>query len=181
MTLAVVNGHPAIACLAADPHRLLYARATDTTGTAWGAAVEVDAIDGYFAELRELGGVPTIAYGLLSSGELRFCRATDEDGTAWNTPQVLATGGAGASLSLAILNNLPSISYHDLSAPEQDLRLIRAIDAAGTAWGAPTVLDEDGYKGIYSSLLELPSGDAAVAYVEGEFGMPGSVQYLFGF
>jgi hypothetical protein len=181
MSLAVVAGNPAIACLTSNPNTLVYSRAVDGLGAVWGAAVTLDADGGHFAELQVHGGVPVVAYGMLDQGELRFCRAQDASGAAWNTPQVLASGGAGASLSLATIDGLPAISYHDLTAPEQDLRLIRAGNAAGTSWGAPTILDDDGYRGLYSSMLELPGGAAAVAYLEGGFGEPGSVQFLSGF
>jgi hypothetical protein len=166
-SLAVVNGNPAAAYYGSG---LKYCRASDADGAAWGTPVVVDdgPTKGNFASLKVVGGRPAIAYyeylGLGIGARLMYVRALDANGDAWGTPQALDTEtgqGTGSWISLAVINGKPAVSYaNDQTA---NLMYIRALDAAGTAWGAPEVVDGTGYVGGYTSLAEL-HGKPAISY-----------------
>lgn len=166
-SLAVVNGNPAAAYYGSG---LKYCRANDADGAAWGTPVVIDdgSTKGNFASLEVVGGRPAIAYyeylGMGNGARLMFVRALDANGDSWGTPQVLdsETGaGTGSWTSLAVIVGKPAVSYaNDQTA---NLMCIRALDAAGTAWGAPEVVDGTGYVGGYTSLAEL-HGKPAISY-----------------
>lgn len=178
ISLAVVNGRPAIAYLHHGTETLAFTRANDDLGATWGAPItlDTDTAAGYFVEIIIAGGVPVVAYHNLDVGDLRFMRASNADGSAWNTPQIIDTVETGVTTSLALIGGLPSIAYYDIG--QGRLRYIQATNAAGTAWGAPVTLDDDGDVGSYSALVELPGGGPGVAYQDRE--NPG-VLYLNGF
>lgn len=166
-SLAEVNGNPAIAYYGSG---LKYVRATQADGAAWGTPVVIDdgSTKGNFASLEVVGGRPAIAYyeylGMGNGARLMYVRALDANGGAWGTPQALDTetgAGTGSWISMAIIGGKPAVSYaNDQTA---NLMYVRAQDAAGTAWGAPEVVDGTGYVGGYTSLAEL-HGKPAISY-----------------
>jgi collagen type VII alpha len=122
ITLAIVNGNPALAYVDAGTgfSSATYVRSSDSSGSVWGTP---QALAGFVrapvSEIRSLSlavlwGLPTIAYQHTSTG-LMVIRALNVDGTAWNTPQVLdATGSSpstGDHLSLFAVNNNIGASY----------------------------------------------------------------------
>lgn len=166
-SLAEVNGNPAIAYYGSG---LKYVRATQADGALWGTPVVIadGSTKGNFASLEVVGGRPAIAYyeylGMGNGARLMFVRALDANGDAWGTPQQLDTetgAGTGSWISLAVIGGKPAVSYaNDQTA---NLMYIRALDAAGTAWGAPEVVDGTGFVGGYTSLIEL-HGKPAISY-----------------
>jgi hypothetical protein len=167
MALTLVGGHPAIAFMYHDPEEgtLGYVRAGDTSGATWGTPVDVDLTpgSGYFADLKVLGGVPVIAYCSLTDAQLKMAHAEDADGTAWGTPAVLEDGGAGGTLTLTLIDDLPAIQHYDFIGKR--LLHMTASDVAGTAWPATSqVLDLD--TGAYGSMIQLPGGGAGISYCD---------------
>ncbi len=166
-SLAVVNGNPAIAYYGSG---LKYCRATDANGAAWGTPIVIadGSTKGNFASLEVVGGRPAIAYyeylGMGNGARLMYVRALDANGSAWGTPQALDTetgAGTGSWISMAIIGGKPAVSY--ASDQTANLMYIRALDAAGTAWSAPEVVDGTGFVGGYTSLAEL-HGKPAISY-----------------
>jgi hypothetical protein len=142
-SLAVVAGFPAIAYYrAAGGNDLMYVRALDANGLAWGAPVTVDAAGntGQYCSLAVVNGNPAIAYYRPSGTQLRYVRATNATGSAWGAPQVLDSApgeDSGKFCSLAVIAGKPSVEYSTESAAGNEYRYIRASDANGAAWLAP--------------------------------------------
>ncbi len=159
VSLAIVNGYPAISYANALSGDLRYVRATDASGTAWGTPVALgDTSDN--TSLAVVNGNPAIGY--YGSGNLKYVRATDAIGGSWAPPVTVdSTAGAGMNASLAIVNGNPAISYFDLS--NGDLKYVRATDTSGTAWGAPVTLDSAGTVGKFTSLT-IVNGSPAISY-----------------
>ncbi|MDA0246480.1 MAG: hypothetical protein OT477_23990 [Chloroflexi bacterium] len=175
-SMTTVNGNPAIAYfLGAPDNDLMYVRATDATGTAWGTpvAVQTTGTVGRFTQLLVVNGNPAIAYRNSSGSGLSYIRATDANGTTWGTP--VAIGGAFvASVSMAIVDGRPAIAYHDNFT---SLNYVRANDADGTTWGTPVVLDSSTPNGTgLNASLAVINGNPAISYqnVEGT----GSQKYI---
>jgi len=83
--LLVVNGNPAMAAYDVTRGSLLFVRATDASGTAWGTPVPVDVGGdvGRWISMQIVHGNPAIAYYDLTNADLKYVRATDASGTAW--------------------------------------------------------------------------------------------------
>jgi len=162
-SLAVVNGHPAIAYRGSDG-RLKYVRALDITGAAWGAPVhpEPDTAWGLSMSLAVASGRPAIAYRQGDPGRLRYVRAADANGDAWATPvQPDPQLGAGTYADLDIIANRPAIAYQ--GPYPGALMYVRATDAAGSVWDAPLIIQDGYYPGVQPSLEEI-GGRPAIAY-----------------
>ena len=75
MSLAVVDGHPAISYMHSTHQDLRYVRANDADGTAWGTPVVVDSSayqTGYYSTLAVVNGSPAISYCDLTNGDLKY-------------------------------------------------------------------------------------------------------------
>lgn len=75
-SLAVIAGKPSVSYYDADNGQMLYLRATDANGTAWGTPVPVDSppgeVSGWYSSLAQVGGNPAVAYYNSTFGELHF-------------------------------------------------------------------------------------------------------------
>lgn len=165
-SLAVINGNPAMAYYDTGSDDLLYVRANDLMGAAWGTPITVDAIDdvGQHASLATVNGNPAIAYYDATSGALKYARAVDADGATWGTPQtVFGMGIVGLFADLFVVNGNPAIVFYHVG--NGDLGYIRANDANGTTWGTPIPIDTVGFAGFYASAA-IVNGNPAVAYYE---------------
>jgi len=131
-SLEVVNGQPAISYyrlyeivfpIGTQYRRdLRYVRASDATGSAWGAPLTVDdggmADDnvGMYCSMTVVDGNPAIAYQDTTHGYLCYIRATNNTGSAWGFRELLDTSGfVGAYACMKIVNGEPAVSYHDAS------------------------------------------------------------------
>lgn len=164
-SLVVVNGRPAIGYYDATNGDAKYVRATDTSGATWGTPVIAD--DGGTTDVGEgtslavISGHPALGYRDLANLRLKYVRATDVDGTAWGAPVVADAGGTndlGAFASLMEVNGNPAISYSDFT--DGDLKYVRAMDASGTAWGTPVVVDG----ACEGGTLAVVNGNPAISY-----------------
>ena len=94
-SLNVVNGRPAISYsefAGYYGYPLKYVRATDVTGTSWGAPVTVDSSgEVYATSLSVINGNPAISYYLYDppNHTLKFVRANDPNGQSWGIPVTL--------------------------------------------------------------------------------------------
>ncbi len=89
LDMEIVNGRPAIGyycrCSSAGWWNLTYVRASDATGTSWGAPVHIenDGVEGTSSSLAVVGRVPTMAYVDSTEEVTKYVKASDADGTAW--------------------------------------------------------------------------------------------------
>jgi hypothetical protein len=168
-SLAVVDGNPAIAYYdgSTGNYDLKYVRATDAAGSTWGTPLTVDSNGsaGLYASLAVVDGQPAIAYWESGGLDLWYVRATDAAGSSWGTPVTVdSTGSVGWHASLAVVDGFPAIAYYD-SGSNQDLKYVRATNAAGSSWGTPVTVDSGGDVGEYASLAEV-DGRPAIAYYD---------------
>ncbi len=160
-SMAVVNGNPAISYHGGPNDDLMYLRATDANGSAWGTPLLVDGNGNFYhPSLRIVGGNPAIAYS--GTGGLWYVRASNMSGSAWSAPvNVDGSVGVDYGCSLELVNGNPAIAYHDTT--NGDLRYVRAVNAIGSAWGTRVTLDSAGTVGWYPSLA-IVNGNPAIGY-----------------
>ncbi len=124
-SLAVVNGRPAVAYYDSGLKRLIYVRANDGNGSAWGTPIPLDPVS-----------------RTVNSGFPFFTTSTQTE-----------NADRGRNATLRVINGRPAILYHDATATR--LRYIHASNADGTSWGTPLELDSGRETGLYGSLMEL--------------------------
>jgi hypothetical protein len=118
-------------------------RGMDALGAAWGDPVlAVPRVTGLDVAL--VGGAPATSY-VWAPDRIMYARAVDAAGSTW-WPPFEAVSGAHAELmageegpQLIEADGFPAISYFD--GEYGNLMYVRALDAQGSAWGAPQVLD----------------------------------------
>ena len=186
--IEMVEGRPAIAycefessdpVLGQENGTLMYVRANDALGAAWGAPMEIDTNGdtGYTPDLLVVNGQPAIAYHKFDDEILMYVRATDTTGSAWGTPlEVDSTGNVGGFPHMELVNAAPAIVHlHWPSGGGADLKYVRASDANGASWGSPVSIaalsadpgDED-FSDDWS--LAVVNGRPAVAYADENIG-----------
>ena len=164
VSMAIVSSFPAMAYYDDTANQLMFVRATNTDGTAWGTPVLVDttANVGQYASLAVVNGTPAIAYYDATNFNLCYVRATNTTGTAWGAPVAVDSGGdVGQYASLVVVNGNPAIAYYD--ATNLDLKYVRATDISGATWGAPMTLDSTGNVG-HGVSMAIVSSNPAIAY-----------------
>jgi hypothetical protein len=119
-SLKSVAGRPAIAYyeylgLGAGA-RLMYVRALDANGDAWGTPQALDtqtgAGAGSWCSLAVIGGKPAVSYANDETFNLMYIRALDGGGVEWGAPEIVdASGQVGGYTSLIELHGSPAISY----------------------------------------------------------------------
>ena len=163
VSLAVVNGYPAIASCCRGDHKLKYTRANDASGDAWGEPLVLgeagrgitdDSATGL--SLRVVNENPAIAYEGRNLDGVAYMRALDADGDSWGSPLWITAYGFP---SMAVVNNKPAICYN----VEPGFRYVRALDAYGTVWGGPVAVDQTGTFIPYNSIAII-NGHPAISY-----------------
>jgi len=140
--------------------RLLYMRASDATGAAWDAEVELHQLTDFketfvsFA-LFFLGGNPAIIFAtnyISASGGQTSCwatYATEATGTAWSAP--VATGAMGALVGMPVdLSGRTGFVAANTGVGGPYCRYCVAADTTGDTWNTPTEFDDS--RGWYPSL-----------------------------
>lgn len=108
MSFAVIAGNPAVAYnwVSVGPAGVSYVRATDATGSAWGAPASIPNT-GYDTlnmlrnvDLVDLGGLPGVAYfienfGVPANSAVYFADAQDAAGVTWDLPQTVLSAPPG--------------------------------------------------------------------------------------
>lgn len=172
-SLLVVNGNPAIAYYDVTNTALKYIRATDASGTSWSSPVYVELSGnvGQYCSLQIVNGFPAIAYLDVTNGNLKYVRANDASGAVWGAPTTIdASGGyVGQYNSLQIIYGNPAVAYQD--GTNMNLKYLRALDALGNSWPAPSTLIAQGNTGFYSSMVSM-GYDAGIAYIDQTEGFP---------
>ena len=149
-----VDGNPAVVYPA--DYQIVYRRATDALGTAWGEPVVLDESNGEITQAISpalVNGRPAVAWvrdTLIGSGnefELRYRRAMDATGTAWAPTQVLAEdveSNQEVSPCLITAGGRPAVVYRQGATNEEQTLFLRAADGDGSTWGAALQVGEDG-------------------------------------
>ncbi len=150
---------------------------------AWATLLVVDSTGsvGQYCSLAEVNGRPAISYYDATNGDLLFIRATDATGAAWplSAQKLDQTGTVGQYTSLAMIGGFPAIGYVNFDSGQ--LKFIRALDASGTSWDIPVVVDDGvvgpgtGINAQYVSLAEV-DGFPAMAYFDAQSG--GALRYV---
>ncbi|MEZ5336886.1 MAG: hypothetical protein R3F46_01355 [bacterium] len=188
--LALADGRPAIAWIAEDfsndMFTVKFARALDSAGDAWGAAVTVLGPAEFmpYISLAIVDGKPAIAWqdfeyvnpgdGFVAHGSLMYVQALDAQGQQWGDSVVVDDGAGdnhGISPHMTIVNGMPAISYasEDLDGFSKGLMYVQAGAADGSSWNSPVTVKgpvSGGY-GIYNSPLAVIDGFPAIAYQAG--------------
>jgi PKD repeat protein len=174
LQLKMIDGQPAVAA----SHPVRYLRAGDAVGGSWGAGatpVESDAnVPGVNLQLLDVGGLPALCYADTYNGQLIWIKGDDAAGSSFSGRTVLDTkqGHAGMSnigeyCSLVRVGGNPAIAYmarHIQASEGNEVRYIRATDAAGSAWASPVTVFQGESAGYSIALLELGSGLPGVSY-----------------
>jgi outer membrane protein assembly factor BamB len=118
-----------------------------------------------YNSLVEVDGRPGIAYYHVEDKQLKFALCSTADGTGdWDIQLVDGDADVGEYCSLAIINDLPAISYYD-AYPNCDLKFaINSEPDASGIWAVQTV-ETEGYPGTPSSLAEVV-GKPAMGYLD---------------
>jgi len=166
LSLAIINGRPAISYFDATNLTLKYVRGADANGYNWPASMTLGAISKYpnscwGTSLAYFNGsFPGIVYNAtpVNPADWQRClvRSTNSDGTAWNPIQEVP-GGSGSDPSLILVASNPAFA-----AVDSDLIYTRATNATGTAWGVQKIVDTD--SGAYGCSMKVVEGQPSIAY-----------------
>ncbi|MCC7478813.1 hypothetical protein IT575_10190 [bacterium] len=177
-SIAVVDGHPAIAYVAnpSTTYELRYCRALDPGGESWGPIeyLENNAVLDRVA-LAVIHGHPAIAYGVEGGGHAdpRYVRALDPQGSEWGDP-VTCDGGASDSLAvfsefsfrmsrLITFRDRPACIFRAGAFGEPELYYFcYSDDALGLEWPEAKLMLQTDDSGGFSAMQPL--------VVNGEFG-----------
>ncbi|TDU71150.1 autotransporter-associated beta strand protein [Prosthecobacter fusiformis] len=161
LSLAMVDGAPAIAYYNTTDGDLEYVYSVNTNGTKNVAGVKTN--------LTSVGGSPVT----IPEGNVTYT-------PTWSTPRKLdESGDVGLHPSLAVVNGqptsatgFPAVAYYD--ATNMDLKYIRAGTSNGLAspnpaipaWGTPIKVQTAGNVGQYANLA-MTDGVAGISYQDG--------------
>lgn len=167
--LKVVNGNPAISYMDQTNTQLKYVRASNTTGSSWGASIILDGSlqdVGAYTSMEVVNGFPAITYYDFTNTRLMYKRATNANGSAWGAAVVIdgASNDVGLFTSLEIINSSPAVAYYD--ATNSALKYCIANDIDGTTWSTPVTLASTGITGKYASLNSLTGASAGIAFYD---------------
>lgn len=168
VSLATVNGNPAVAYTTTGSLDLKYARALDSLGRSWGPPILVDGsgiIIGGYPSLSVVNGNPAIAYtdSTTGSGNLRYIRANDANGASWSPPVIAdSSSRVGEYSSLCIVNGRPAVGYHD--GLNGNLKFVRANEENGSTWATPITVDNSANDVGQSCQMIIVNGNPAIAY-----------------
>jgi PKD repeat protein len=163
MSLAQVDGKPATTLWDQTNWELKYAYSTAADGSSgWNVVTIDDTADvGWFPSLEVVNGKPAVSYWDTSNGDLKYAYSLNANGTAgWVPVTVDSEGFVGYYTSLAVIAGKPAISYWD--SANETLKYARSATLDGSAdWTAQIV---DTQVGLYTSLIQLANGQAAISY-----------------
>lgn len=171
----LVDGYPAIAYYDSNSDNLMYIRATNADGTAWGTPfVVADSVtDTYYPytntgsarpEMRMVNGNPAVAFYTNNNG-LGYVRASDSTGSSWNDPILVdgtTSNDIGYELSMEIVNGRPAIAHFDHS-DNQIVYFLRADDVNGDNWTPANEVNIAAIDAEDIELITLSNGYPAVA------------------
>ncbi|MCB1220709.1 MAG: hypothetical protein H7A35_04245 [Planctomycetales bacterium] len=124
------------------------ARASDVDGTAWEPAVYLHDQFSYEVEAKRINGNPAFVAGSITSGtSTYYARSADDTATAW--PAEMTEVVTGGKMSLDTWDGRPCIVTRNLGGT---ILMVRATDAAGTAWEEPIPVER---RGLHSNVCGM--------------------------
>ena len=157
-----VAGFPAISYGNSGTNQMMFIRALDWQGTAWGTPVGIGepGLDVYYPRMIIVNGNPAVVYSGISDEQLHYVRALDAEGSSWAAPMVVTTDVSESDIKgLIVADGNPAISYKRKS--DGALMYVRAVNPEGSAWSAPLVVDNStSYAG---SDMEIVNGRPCIA------------------
>lgn len=164
LSLADVNGNPAISYCEGLNITLKYARAVDNLGNTWNTPITVQSVGqvGFQSVLAVINGNPGIVYTNSTTETINFMRSTDAVGTNWGLPvPISSVGEGGYELSCAFTQGKLAVCYTSLNIP--GLRFVIASDSNATSWQSPITIETGVGNGRYTSML-YSSGRLMISY-----------------
>jgi PKD repeat protein len=172
VSLAEVNGRPAIAYWNKSGEEIIYARANDALGTEWGTpfAIATGTNEwGGKCSLAVINGNPAVCYYWAVNayhGYLMYKRSDDAHGAMWLSP-ITVVGDAETvhcwHTSLAEINGRPAIAFREMYAGE--LQYVRSVDAVGDSWPDPLVVMSGDNPGFYVRMRTV-HGNPALCHIQ---------------
>ncbi|MCB1218053.1 PKD domain-containing protein [bacterium] len=166
----VVDGNPAAACSRFSDDALMFVRAVNAQGSAWSAPVVANDLESFGScDLIIANGRPAIAARINGLNNLVWLRADNVQGTAWGAIVTVDNGGnVGLFPRALVTNGIPGI-FHVENGITKPLKYSRAMDADGTAWDIPVVLDDSSNSNATLGVAVV-DGKPAAAYKNPNFG-----------
>jgi len=168
VSLAMVNGNPAIASYFYDDDSLRYVRADDADGGAWGGQQVIGSarceppFPNAGLTLRVVNGNPAVAYVDHDTKAIAFNRALDPDGAHWGSFVIVKAGDHRNSYPvMALVNGRPAICYQQ---GFWSFCYLRALDDDGASWASPSIFDSSYGLWAYHSLAEVQTHPAIAYY-----------------
>lgn len=163
-SLILLNGKPAVAYQGAGASAgIRFIRAGSLAGEYWEPHVIVATGSVRNATLQLVNGRPAITFLRFVGGSdsLRFVRAQDALGSTWGSEVTVATNVNSLEYGFRIANGQPALAFQQ----DYQLRYTRALDADGTAWPIPRLLDASALPSGERASLAVIGGNPAIAYV----------------
>jgi hypothetical protein len=166
ISLAEVNGAPAISYCDNNSGDLIYQRATTAVGGDagdWITPVHVqDTNDvGYNSELMVIGGTPAIVFDDISTGDLKYTHATTMTGANaadWTTTNIAIDNDSSAGgASLGLVSSNPAVAYFYFDGMDEHIRYSRATTSHGNSaadWGTKTTFVDDSVSGLSLAVID---------------------------
>lgn len=94
---------------------------------------------GRYSSLQIVNGMPAVSYRDSGTG-VKYARGTAANGDTWGAPLVIDSDpNTGYGTSLQVADGKPIVAYLG-GASYNELKVVRAMDADGSAWGTPQTL-----------------------------------------
>lgn len=163
--ISEVNGHPAMVYVTtlnapANHTRLMYVRANDPDGSAWGTPIQLFQFQGgslYF-DLEVVDGNPAV---VCSHDNVKYIRANDVNGDTWGASQDLSPSGFTADVNLIVSDGRPLVSY---SSNQGVLKYNHAANPEGSVWLGENIISNTtptgGGGNYYPSMITINQATA---------------------
>jgi len=167
ISMAVVDGNPAITYSKTTNPTFTYVRATNSDGSSWGTPINVTP-SGTFADDRSLAiinGNPAIAFwNFDTGGGLKYVRATDSTGSSWGSVEDvdLTSNNYGTGCSLLQVDGQPAISYTHQGAGNNAVLYYNRYN--GASWVRTAIIGGSGQGIGFTTTLKFVNGNPAIAY-----------------
>ena len=150
-----------------DTSALLYIRATNVQGSAWGAPVSIDdgGLDVFGSGLAVVAGRPA-ALSFSATLGLCYARANDSNGASWTALQSLhPSQGTGTHFAFIDHGGRPVVAFNGEQDNEFVALFMESVDSIGSSWTSPQILDQTSNCGSYITVASV-NGKLGAAYYQ---------------
>jgi hypothetical protein len=115
--MIIAAGHPAVAYYDTQLRRVMYTRALDPLGAAWGSPRAIAAWTHGELSMTLVDGRPAIRYNDVLTGEETFISANDAEGSSWSFPMAIDPIAAAGdtvgleSIRITSIAGAPALAY----------------------------------------------------------------------